>query len=75
MADAGRILIGFGLVVVAAGLVLLLVGRIPFLGHLPGDIRFQSGGVSCFIPLATSLVVSILLSLFLTIVVNLLQRH
>ncbi|MBI2862836.1 MAG: DUF2905 family protein [Chloroflexi bacterium] len=38
MEASGRVLIVFGLVIVAMGIVLLVAGRLPFLGHLPGDI-------------------------------------
>ena len=41
------------------------------LGRLPGDFRFQAGGITCFLPLASS----ILLSLLLTLVLNLIARR
>ena len=75
MEDLGRLLIVTGAIVVLIGLIFLLAGRIPFLGHLPGDIRIQTDGISCFVPLATSLLLSILLSLLLTVILNLLQRR
>ncbi|HLH73142.1 MAG TPA: DUF2905 domain-containing protein [Chloroflexota bacterium] len=75
MDEFARLLIVLGAIVVLAGVVLLLVGRIPFLGHLPGDIRIQTDGVSCFVPLATSLLLSVLLSLLLNLIANILQRH
>jgi hypothetical protein len=62
--------------IVIAGVALLLAGLLMFglsrLGvtRLPGDLVFRRGGVSCFVPLATSL----LLSLILTIVFWLLRR-
>lgn len=60
-----------GLALTAAGALLLLAARLGWpLGRLPGDLRFQVGGLSCFVPLATSIV----LSLLLTIVLNLLAR-
>ena len=66
----GKMLLVLGGFIALMGLVLLFVGRVPFLGRLPGDITFRRGNVSCFIPIATS----ILLSLLLTIVLNLLFR-
>ena len=75
MEDVGRLLIILGLVVVFVGVVFLLAGRLPFLGHLPGDIRIQTDGVSCVIPLATSLLISVILSLLLSLLMNLLQRR
>ncbi len=66
-----KVVLAFGLVLTAVGGGLWLLGRagVP-LGRLPGDLRFQIGGVSCFIPLATSIV----LSLVLTVVLNLIVR-
>ena len=37
--NAGRLLVIVGLVVVAAGLLFMLAGRVPFLGRLPGDLK------------------------------------
>jgi hypothetical protein len=56
----GRILIFLGL-----GIVVLLtfVGRVPFLGKLPGDFVFRKGNVSFYFPLATSILLSIVLTL------------
>ena len=55
MHDLGKILIAFGLLIVLAGLVLLLVGRVPWIGRLPGDIHYQRGNFTFYFPLATSL--------------------
>lgn len=65
-------------ILVAGGLLLLLLGGLVFLaariglpiGQLPGDIRIQREGLTCFFPLATM----ILLSVILTVVVNLIAR-
>jgi hypothetical protein len=73
--ELARILILLGFLVIASGLILLALGRFPVIGNLPGDLHLQSDGVSCFVPLASMLVVSVILSILLTIVVNLLQRH
>ncbi len=70
MEDIGRIVIMMGIVLVVIGGILLLIGKVPWLGHLPGDISIQSGNLSCFFPIATS----ILLSIILTIVLNLFFR-
>ena len=66
----GRTLLIIGLVVAAVGVVLILAPRIPLLGKLPGDISFQRDGVTVVIPLATMLLISIIL----TIVLNLIGR-
>jgi hypothetical protein len=66
--DLGRLLIVFGVVLVIAGLLLTLGGRIPWLGRLPGDINIQRGSWTFYFPLMTSLVVSIVLSLLLYLI-------
>lgn len=63
MGDLGKTLIVIGLVIVAVGGVLLLAGRVPWLGRLPGDIYIQRGNFSFYFPLVTSIVVSVLLTL------------
>jgi len=63
MSGLGRILIVVGLVLAAAGLVLTLSPRIPWLGKLPGDFTFRSGGLTVYVPLATCLLLSLLFSL------------
>ncbi len=61
--DLGKVLIGFGLLIVLLGVVLLVAGRVPWLGRLPGDIYVWRGNWAFYFPLATSLVVSALLTL------------
>ena len=65
MNDVGKILIAFGLLIALAGVVLLLVGRVPWIGRLPGDIHFQRGNFTFYFPLATSLLLSVVLTLIL----------
>jgi hypothetical protein len=65
MGDLGKLLVVLGVLIVVAGLVLMLVGRIPFVGRLPGDIHVQRGNWSFYFPLATSLLLSVILSLVL----------
>jgi hypothetical protein len=68
--EVGRILLIVGLLIAAVGLLAVLGVRLPF-GQLPGDIRIggERGGI--FIPLATMLVVS----LILTVLLNLFLRR
>lgn len=70
MADLGRILVGLGLVLAAAGAVLLLLDRfggLGGLGHLPGDFVIERRGFRLYLPLGTSLLLSVLLSLLLSL--------
>ncbi|HEY8552760.1 MAG TPA: DUF2905 domain-containing protein [Thermaerobacter sp.] len=69
MSEIGRWLVIMGLGLAAFGLVLWLAGRVGF-GGLPGDIVIRRGNFTFFFPLASSL----LLSLLLTLVLNLLFR-
>ena len=63
MGGLGRTLILTGLVLVVAGLVLSYSGRIPWLGKLPGDFTYKTGGLTVYIPLATCLLLSLVFSL------------
>lgn len=68
MNDFGRILIGLGLLLLIVGGLFLLLPRLGLnLGRLPGDFRFDFGQTTCLIPLATSIVLSILLTLGLNL--------
>jgi hypothetical protein len=67
VADAGRLLLVVGVLMIVVGGALMLFGRF----HLPGDITFKSGNVTVYIPIATS----IILSVILTLVLNVLFRH
>lgn len=65
-----RLIIGAGIVLIFVGVVVFILGKLG-LGSLPGDISFRRGNVQVFIPLGTA----ILLSLILTLVLNLLLRR
>ena len=68
MSDVGRTLVLVGLVIAGVGLLLVIFGdaRLP-LGHLPGDLTWRRKGISIHLPLASSLVVSVVLTLLLNI--------
>ena len=63
MAPIGKILLLTGLVLAGLGALLLVAGKIGWLGRLPGDFTFRRGHVTFYFPLATSLLVSAILSL------------
>lgn len=66
MPGLGRSLIVVGLVLVALGLLVGLAPRLPsWLGRLPGDLFIRRGQFSLYLPLTTSLLVSLLLSVLL----------
>jgi hypothetical protein len=65
-----RFLIIFGVIIVSIGLFLLFVGKIPFLGKLPGDITIQRPGSTLFIPITTMILISIILTLIINLVLR-----
>ncbi len=75
LSSAGRVFIIFGAVLVAIGLLFVVGGRIPFLGRLPGDIVFQRDGLTVFFPLATMIVLSVVLTIAVNVVARLFGRQ
>jgi Protein of unknown function (DUF2905) len=67
MADVGRVIVVFGVILVIVGAALMLFGRF----HLPGDFTFRTGNLTVYVPLATC----ILLSIVATVVLNLVFRQ
>jgi hypothetical protein len=66
----GKVLIGIGVAIVVIGILLVAADRIPglggavsWLGKLPGDLSYKRDNVSVYFPIATSIVLSIVLSL------------
>lgn len=63
----GRFLMAGGAVLLLLGLAFAALGRVLPGGRMPGDITLTRGPVSCFIPLVTSLFLSILLTVLLNL--------
>jgi len=63
MSEIGKLLIVFGVLIAVVGVVIVLAGRLPWIGRLPGDIYVQRGNFTFYFPLATSILVSIVLTL------------
>ena len=63
MQELGKSLIVFGVILAAVGAVLLVGNKIPLLGKLPGDVLVQRKNFTFYFPLATSIIISIVLSL------------
>ena len=69
MSDLGRILIFLGFALVVAGLLVVVLTRLHLpLGRLPGDFSWRGRGWSVSFPLATSILLSVILSLILWII-------
>lgn len=70
IADIGKILIVFGVIIVLAGLLLVFSGRIPLIGRLPGDIEIRGKNFVFYFPITTMVVLSVVLSLILWFVLR-----
>jgi hypothetical protein len=69
MTDFGKLLIVLGGILLLAGVVLVLLGRTNLpIGRLPGDILYRGKNTIFYFPLATSIVLSVLLSLILYVI-------
>jgi hypothetical protein len=69
MTEFGRVLILMGAVLVVAGVVLVGMGRMNVpLGRLPGDIVYRGKNSTIYFPLATSILVSVVLTILLYVV-------
>jgi len=62
MVGIGKVLVVFGVVMVAVGCVLMFFDKIPLLGKLPGDIHIKKDHTEFYFPIVTSLILSLLLS-------------
>ena len=67
MNEIGRVLLVFGLILAVVGLVLLFADKIPFLGRLPGDILVKRKNFTIYFPLATMILLSIVLTVIFTV--------
>jgi hypothetical protein len=72
--EIGKMMVGLGLLVVLIGLLLMLAGRTHLpIGRLPGDILYRGKHTTFYFPLATSIVISVVLSLVLYLIARI--RH
>ncbi len=63
MSEIGKFLIVSGVLIAVVGAVIVLTGRLPWVGRLPGDFYVQRGHFTFYFPLATSILVSVALTL------------
>jgi hypothetical protein len=70
----GKLLLIVGGTLALLGGLLWLISKVPFLGHLPGDMRIERPGFTCLIPLASSIILSIVLTIVLNIILRLINR-
>jgi len=65
MSGLGKTLIYIGILLVIIGVVFSLAGKLPWLGHLPGDITIQRERFTFYFPLTTCILISVIISLVL----------
>ena len=62
LAQLGRVLVLVGAVILVFGVLLVVAGRVPLIGRLPGDITVTGDGWTIYAPIATSILLSVLLT-------------
>ncbi|MEW6244148.1 MAG: DUF2905 domain-containing protein [Bacillota bacterium] len=67
MEQIGRTFVLFGAIILVFGVILMFAGKIPGIGRLPGDILIRRGNFTFYFPLATSILVSLILTLLFSI--------
>jgi hypothetical protein len=73
----GRVLLLLGVGVFGVGILFVVAARIPGVNqlfNLPGDIRIESGNVSCFFPIVSMIILSLLLTVVANIIIRFLNR-
>jgi uncharacterized membrane protein YkgB len=63
----GKMLILLGVLIIVIGLLLLVGEKIPWVGRLPGDIIIRKKNFTFYFPIATSILISIILTLLFTL--------
>ncbi len=67
MEQIGKTFVLFGAIILMIGVILMFAGKIPGIGRLPGDILIRRGNFTFYFPLATSILVSLILTLLFSI--------
>ena len=70
MAEFGKILIFIGILLAILGIVFIFGNKIPFVGKLPGDIVIERKNYSFFFPVATCIIISVVMSFILWLFSN-----
>ena len=75
LSQVARIVALFGLVLLVVAGILYLLDQLDFpLGNLPGDIKLKRGNFTCSVPIVTSLIISVVLTLILNILSYFLKK-
>ncbi len=73
----GRVMVVIGIGIALLGGLLLVLSRLPIfsnLSNLPGDIRVQGQGFSCFVPVVSMILISVILTVILNIIIRIINR-
>lgn len=74
MEELGKMMLLFGAIFLIIGAMIIVFSKFTGIGRLPGDIVIQTGNVSCFFPIVSSILLSIILTLLLNIILRALNR-
>ena len=74
LTQLGRLLLLVGVLIVVLGAALMLADRVPFVGRLPGDLTLRGEGWTVYVPIATSIALSVLLTAALNLFARFGQR-
>jgi hypothetical protein len=74
MENIYKLLIVAGGALILTGVVLWLLSKAGFTGSLPGDIRIQGANFSCFIPIASMILLSVVLTVVLNIILRIMNK-
>jgi len=64
----GRMILYIGIILVLIGGFFILMGKVPWIGRLPGDIVYRREGLTIFLPITTMILISLILTLLMNIV-------
>ena len=65
--EMGRLLLFLGIFLVIVGILLMFLPKLPFIGRLPGDFVIKKGNFTFYFPVATSIILSIILTILFSI--------
>jgi hypothetical protein len=74
LSSLGKLLLLFAVVIGIVGLLLIIMGNVPFLGKLPGDLVIRRGGSTFFFPIVTCIILSVVLTVLINLVLWIFRR-
>lgn len=72
--NLGRIIVGAAALLFVVGLLIFALGKLTGLSKLPGDLVYTGRNISCFFPIATSILISIVLTIIVNLILYLTRR-